>query len=188
MLLRDFAGSPDHGRAYVFGISKLVPIRNKQDEFIEINAEIDQLSESVDRLVRPADGFYQHGAVAQGYTNVGQVLGAGTGSGGNLQSLDISWLKGLGKLGIGFERYEHNADFYNLFIKDLNGQSRRWVDYSLALKGELAYKNLLFSAKIQGIKSLNYQWGMKDYIASEYYIPHNDVFNLHGELGVSFRF
>jgi hypothetical protein len=186
--LRDFAGSPDHGRAYVFGISKLVPIRNKQDEFIEINAEIDQLSESVDRLVRPADGFYQHGAVAQGYTNVGQVLGAGTGSGGNLQSLDISWLKGLGKLGIGFERYEHNADFYNLFIKDLNGQSRRWVDYSLALKGELAYKNLLFSAKIQGIKSLNYQWGMKDYIASEYYIPHNDVFNLHGELGVSFRF
>jgi hypothetical protein len=190
---RDFAGSPDHSRAYIFGISKLIPIKYKKDEFIKINAEIDQLSQSVDRLVRPAGGFYQHFQVRQGYTNLGQVLGAGTGSGGDLQSIDISWVKGLKKLGLAFERYEHNADFYigdfnNPGLGDFNGQSRRWVDFSLAALGEWNYKNLLFSAKLQGIRSLNYMWKMKDYTPDEYYIPHNDVFNFHGELGVSFRF
>jgi len=190
---RDFAGSPDHGRAYIFGITKLVPIKRKEDEFIQINAEIDQLSQSVDRIVRPAYGFYQHYQVRQGYTNLGQVLGAGTGSGGNLQSVDVSWVKGLKKFGLAFERYEHDADFYNgdfntIGIGDLNGNSRRWVDFALAAQGEWNYKNLLFSAKFQGIKSLNYMWRMKDYTPDEYYVPHNDVFNFHGELGVSFRF
>ena len=185
---RDFIGSPDHARAYIFGITKLVPLSGRKDEFIQINGEIDQLSQSPDRLVRPAGGFYQHYQVRQGYTNLGQVLGSGTGSGGNLQTFNVSWVKGLKTLGLGFERYEHNADLYNNEIGDLNGQSRRWVDFALAAKGTWNYKNFLFSAKLQGIKSLNYQWILKDYAPDEYYIPHNDVFNFHGELGVSFRF
>ena len=186
--LRDFAGSPDHSRSYIFGFSKLVPVKGKTNEFIEINAEINQLSQTVDRLVRDAGGFYQHYQIRQGYTNLGQVLGAGTGSGGNLQSLDINWVKGLKKIGLALERYEHNADFYKEAIGDFNGQSRRWVDFALAAQGEWTYKNLLFNAKIQGIKSLNYQWRMKDYIPGQYYVPNNDVLNFHGELGVSFRF
>lgn len=185
---RDFAGSPDHGRAYVFGISKLIPIKGKKDQYIEVNTEINQLSQSMDKLVRNAGGFYQHSRVTQGYTNLGQVLGAGTGSGGNLQSIDISWVQKLKSIGLSFERYEHNADFYEAFIGDYNNQSRRWVDFALAAQGQWNYKNLLFSAKLQGIRSLNYQWRMKDYTPDEYYIPHNDVFNFHGELGVSFRF
>lgn len=185
---RDFTGSPDHGRAYIFGFSKLVPIKSKIDQYIEVNAEINQISQSTDRLVREAGGFYTHGAVRQGYSNLGQVLGAGTGSGGNLQSIQISWVKKLKKIGVSFERYEHNADFYEKYLSDLYGNSRRWVDFALAANGEWNYKNFLFSAKLQGIKSLNYQWRMKDYTPDEYYIPHNDVFNFHGELGMSFRF
>lgn len=185
---RDFLGSPDHARAYIFGITKLVPLASKKDEYISINAEVDQLSQSVDRLVRPARGFYLHSGVTQGYTNVGQVLGAGTGDGGDLQSLDVSWVKGLKKLGLVFQRYEHDADLYNDVIGDMNGQSRRWVDFSVGAQGVWNYKNLIFSAKLQAIKSLNYEWILKDYTPSEYYIPHNDVFNIHGELGITFRF
>lgn len=185
---RDFAGSPDHSRAYIFGFSKLVPIRNKKDEFIQINAEVNQLSQSIDRLVRPAGGYYQHYQVRQGYTNLGQVIGAGTGTGGNLQSVDVSWVKGLKKIGLGFERFEHDADLYDMAIFDLNNQSRRWVDFALSAKGEWNYKNILFNAKIQGIRSLNYEWRMKNYSTGDYYVPNNDVFNFHGELGMSFRF
>ncbi|MCX2481816.1 hypothetical protein OQY15_22140 [Pedobacter sp. MC2016-15] len=185
---RDFIGSPDHSRAYVFGVTKMVPFNNRKDEFIQINGEINQLSESPDRLVRPAGGFYQHVQVSQGYTHLGQVLGAGSGSGGNLQSADVSWVRGLKKLGLNFQRYEHNADFYDFAIGDLNNQSRRWVDYAIGAQGIWDYKNFIFSGKFQGIKSLNYQWRMKDYTPGENYIPHNDVFNFHGELGVSFRF
>jgi len=185
---RDFIGSPDHARAYIFGITKLIPLKYKKEEFIQINAEVDQLSQSPDRLVRPAGGFYQHFQVRQGYTNLGQVLGAGTGSGGNLQSFDISWVKALNKLGIAFERYEHNADFYDAAITDLNGHSRRWVDFAISSQGQWAYQNFILNAKLQVIKSLNYQWDMKNYSTDLYYVPKNDVFNFHGEVGISFRF
>jgi hypothetical protein len=185
---RDFIGNPEHSRAYVFGFTKMLPLKYKKDQYIQINGEIDQLSQSTDRLVRPAGSFYQHYQVRQGYTNLGEVLGAGIGTGGNLQSIKVSWLHGLKSIGIGFERYEHNTDFYNDEIQDLNGQSRRWVDFALATNGYWNYKNLIFSAKLQAIKSLNYQWIMKNYTPDEYYIPQNDVINFHGELGMSFRF
>lgn len=186
--LRDFIGSPDHSRSYVFGFSKLVPVKSKKDEFIEINAEVTQMSQSADRLVREAGDFYSHSYVRQGYTNLGQVLGAGTGSGSNIQSIDISWVKGLKKIGLGFERFEHQADLYERYFKSLNDNSRRWVDFAFAAKGTWNYKNLILNAKLQGIKSLNYQWRLKNYTPDQYYIPTNDVFNFHGELGVSYRF
>lgn len=183
---RDFIGAPDHSRTYLFGLSKLVPVKNRTDEFIQINAELTQLSQSIDRYLRSAGDWYMHSwGVPQGYTNNGQILGAGIALGGNLQSLDVSWVKGLKKIGLGFERYEHSI--FNAPIS-INKHSRRWVDFAFAGIGEWTYKNLLLSTKIQGIKSLNYQWRLKDYNPDQYYIPHNDVFNFHGELGIMFRF
>ncbi len=186
--LRDFIGSPQHSRAYLFGFRKMLLLPGKNGEHILFSTEITQLSQSPDRIVRDAGGWYIHGEVRDGHTNMGQVLGAGTGSGGNLQSVDISWVSGLKKLGIGIDRYEHDVDFYRNAFPDINGNSRKWVDFAFALNGEWNYKNLIFNAKLQEIKSLNYQWILKDYDPGKYYIPHNDVYNLHGELGVTFRF
>ncbi len=186
---RDFLGSPDHSRAYTFGLSKMIELKTRKDEFIQVNVEVNQLSQTVDRLIRPAgNGFYLHYQVRQGYTNLGQVLGSGMGNSGNFQTISFNWVKGLKKLGVSFDHLEHSADLYNAYIGDLNGNSRRWIDFAIAAQGQWDYKNLLFSAKLQGLKSLNYQWRMKDYTADEYYVPHNDVFNFHGELGVTFRF
>lgn len=187
---RDFIGAPDHSRAYLFGFKKLVPIKNNDSEFIQVGAEINQMSQTIDGLlVRYAGSFYYHGEVRQGYTNNGEVLGAGSGTGGNLQSFDISWVKGSKRLGLSFDRLEHNRDFYDLSgFGYAKGGSRSWVDFALAAEGNWDYKNFLFNAKIQGIKSLNYQWRQKDFTDTQYYIPHNTVFNFHGELGVAFRF
>jgi hypothetical protein len=182
---RDFINAPEHSRSYLFGFSKLIPVKNRTNEFIEINAELTQTSQTIDRILRPAGSWYTHSAVRHGYTNNGQILGAGMDLGANIQSLDLSWVNGLKKIGLSFDRYEHNPHYApGLF----NGHSRRWVDFAFAGIGEWNYKNLLLSTKIQGIKSLNYQWQLKDYDRSTYYIPHNDLFNFHGELGVAFRF
>jgi hypothetical protein len=186
--ISDLSQTPEHSRAYVFGMRKMLPLSGKKDQHILVGAEITQLSQSIDRLTREAGGWYGHSGITLGHTNLGQILGAGTGSGGNLQNVDISWVSGLKKLGVSFERYEHNIDYYRLNFPDVNGNSRKWVDFAFALQGEWNYKNLLFNAKLQHIKSLNYQWVLKDYVAGQYYIPHNDVSNLHAELGVSFRF
>lgn len=186
---RDFIGSPEHSRAYVFGLRKLFPMAaNKADKGILFSAEITQLSQTVDYIIRDSGGWYIHSQVTSGQTQQGQILGAGTGSGGNLQSMDVSWVSGLKKIGFNFERYEHDVDFANYGFVDINGNSRKWVDFAVALQGVYDYKNLIFNAKLQAIKSLNYQWILKDYDPGQYYIPHNDVFNVHAELGVSFRF
>lgn len=182
---REFLTSPDHSKAYLFGIRKLVPLKGRTDEFIQVNGEITQLSQSLIRTIKDAGNFYIHSRVREGYTHFGQRLGTGTD--GNLQSLDINWVKGLKKLGLAFERYEHNLDFIGQNT-DQNGLSRRWVDFALAAQGEWTYKNLLFNAKFQAIKSLNYQWLQTDYTPGTYYIPHNDKYNIHGEFGVSYRF
>ena len=185
---RDFIMSPEHSRAYIFGMRKLVPLKARKNEFLQINAEVTQMSQSADRLVRDAYAWYTHFQILQGYTNEGQVLGAGIGPGGNLQSVDVSWIKGIKSVGFQFERYVHNNDFYNAAINDLNVHSRRWVDLGFAAIGTWDYKNLLVNAKLQGIQSLNYQWQLKNFEPGNYYIPENDIFNFHGEVGVTYRF
>jgi len=187
---RDFIGSPDHSRAYLFGFKKLVPLKKRDGEFIQFNAEITQMSQTIDGLLlRGAGSFYYHGEVRQGYTHNGEVLGAGSGTGGNLQSFEVSWIKGFKKLGLSFDRLEHNRDFYDSSgFATAKGGSRSWVDFAFAAVGECNYKNLLFNAKLQGIKSLNYQWRQKDFTESQYYIPHNTVYNFQGQLGVTYRF
>lgn len=187
--LRDFLLSPDHARAYIFGLRKMFPVNGSGDQHILFSTEITQLSQSPDRLVRNSGSWYMgvHN-ILQGNTNDGQVLGAGIGPGGNLQSMDIDWVSGLKKFGIQIERYEHDVDFYQRYFPDINGNSRSWVDLAFGLTGEWTYKNLLFDAKLEEVESLNYEWILKNYNPGQYYIPNNTVYNLHAELGVTFRF
>jgi hypothetical protein len=185
--INDFIGSPDHSRAYLFGLRKMIPLNDKNAHIL-LGGEITQLSQSPDRLVRPAGTWYSHYQIIEGHTNLEQYLGAGIGPGGNLQSIDISWVSGLKRLGVSFDRYEHEVDYSDENFPDINGNSRKWVDFAFGLQGEWNYKNLLFNAKIQHIKSLNYQWILKDYVPGQYYIPHNDVYNFHGQLGLTYRF
>jgi len=187
--LRDFVLSPDHARAYIFGFRKMFPMSGSGEQHILFSSEITQISQSPDWLVRNSGSWYLgvHN-ILQGNTNEGQVLGAGTGPGGNLQSMDVSWVSGLKKLGIEIERYEHEVDFSQVYFPDINGNSRNWVDLAFGLTGEWNYKNLIFNAKLQEVQSLNYEWILKNYTPNQYYIPNNTVYNLHAELGVTFRF
>ncbi len=184
---RDFFGSPDHGRAYLFGFNKLIPIKSHKEEYLQLSAEVTQLSQSIDRTVRNAGGFYNHSGVNQGYTHKGQVLGAGIGTGGNLQIAQLKWVKDLKNLGIQFERYEHSVDFEQRYYSAF-GSNRRWVDFAFSLNGQWDYRNFIFNATLKGVQSLNYQWLMKDFEPSQNYVPHNDVFNVHSQIGLTYRF
>ena len=183
---RDFIGSPEHSRAYTFGFSKITSLRGMNaDEFIKINAEVTQMSQTADRLVRGAGYWYQHGEVLHGYTHKGEVLGSGIGPGGNLQSLSLSWLRGVKSLGLQFERYIHNDDYYNAVIGDLNGRSRRWVDLTVATQGAWNYKNFIFNSQLQLTRSVNYQWQQVNLIPTT---PAYKGVNFHGKLGFSYFF
>jgi hypothetical protein len=187
--LDDLLQSPEHSRAYIFGFRKFLPWATKKDQHLLLSAEITQTSQHTESAIREDALWYYNYQLLQGHTNNGQILGAGSGPGGNLQYFDLSWVSGLKRLGIDFERLEHDVDFAQLYFPDINGNSRNWVDFAVSLHGEWNYKNLIFNAKLQTIKSLNYEWILANYNPNNpYYIPNNTVYNLHAELGVTYRF
>lgn len=180
--IRDFTMEPNHSRAYLVGFQKLSKLK-KLDERLLIGAEITQLSQAPTRHVRDAGTFYTHGQILQGYTHRGEVLGAGIGPGGNIQTLEFSWLKGFKKLGIQFERFVHNNDYYQWISRGDGDKEGQWVDLSAGILIKHDYKNLLVSGELLGIQSFNYLW------QSGYHgTPNKDVFNIHARIGLSYYF
>lgn len=178
--VRDFVQEPQHSRAYLFGFQKLIPFSGK--ESFLISAEVAQLAQPLNRVLRTSGTWYVHN-INQGYTNEGEVLGAGIGPGGSLQTFEFSWLRGVKKLGIQIERFEHNRDYYQQKIDVRDDYNENWVDLSAGLIGAWNFKNLLVKGKLTGIQSLNYLWqtGIDD-------LPKRNLFNAHAGLGLYYNF
>ncbi|WP_305660809.1 capsule assembly Wzi family protein [Daejeonella sp.] len=174
---RDFLMSPEHSRAYTLGMSKLIPYKGRKDEYIQLGIELTHMEQSIDRIVRDAGEWYTHGLVLHGYTNRGEVLGSGIGPGGNFQSVNAFWVKGLKQIGLQLERYEHNGDLANVY-----GYGP-WIDFSAAVVGNWTYKKFILNAKLQAIESVNYQW-----LSGSYGSANKNVFHVNGEVGVMYRF
>jgi len=155
----DFFDSPEHSRAYLFGFNKLFMLDKAKNKYLKVNFETTRLEQSADRLVRPAGAWYQHYQVLHGYTNQGQVLGAGIGPGSNLQSLDFSvWEKDL-IWGVQVERYAHNMDFYYDAYKDYN---HKWVDLGVNTYAYKKWGNLGVQAKLNFAQLRNFQYQFED--------------------------
>lgn len=185
---RDLVGQLDHSRAYIIGLRKLVPLNTAKGTMLQINGEITQLEMTRAADFREGLSWYTHYQVRAGYTNLGQILGAGIGPGSNLQSLNVSWLKGIKQIGLQLERYVHNNDFYYNYIRN---PRQNWVDLSAAAHGEWDYKNFIFTGKIQYMRAFNYQYKLLDYTDDRYgtneFIP-NDINNWHLQFGAMYRF
>lgn len=179
---------PSRNRAYIFGLRKMLPFNQTKDENILVGFEVTQLQETSPTDIRDASSWYVNKYVRQGYTNRGEVLGAGIGPGGNLQSLDVSWVKGLKRLGIQLERYVHNNDLYFYTYENNQDARRHWTDLSIALNGEWNYKNFIFNTKLMGVKSLNYQWYLYESPTDIVWVNGRDAFNVQFQAGLSYRF
>ena len=180
--------SPNQSRAYIWGLRKMLPFRKSKNENILIGVEVTQLQENSIDKIKQGYEWYVSKSIRQGYTNRGESLGAGIGPGANLQSLDVSWVKGLKRLGIQIERYVHNNDFYYYAFSDSQNYSQHWVDLSVAANGEWNYKNLIFNAKITGVQSLDYQWALKKNGNDITFENQINQFNLQIQAGVTYRF
>lgn len=185
---RNQALDPSRGRAYIFGLRKMVPFNKVKDENLLIGVEVTQMQETSPADIRNADSWYVNQYVRHGYTNRGEVLGAGIGPGANLQSLTVDWTKGLKRLGIQVERYVHNNDLYFYTYEGDKDSRRHWTDLSVALNGEWNYKNLIFNAKLMGVKSLNYQWYLYQGPTDDVNISGRDAFNVQMQAGLTYRF
>lgn len=185
--LRDFVTEPENSRAYIFGLRKLLPFGKRAGEHIQIGLEVTQLQQTSPEAVRNAESWYVNKHIRHGYTNRGEPLGAGIGPGANSQSVDISWVKGLKKIGLRLERYIHNNDYYYYAFEPTLDWRRHWLDINIGANSEWDYKNFVFSAQIQAVKSHNYKWYFKQ---GPYYTYNGgiDAFNIQAQMGVSYKF
>ena len=186
---RDAYVEPEFGRAYIVGFRKLLQLK-RPDEFIQIGIEFTQLEKGNTRQTRASESWYNDNMVKDGYTNRGQVLGAGIGPGSNLQSLDVNWVKGLRKIGLTFERLVNNNDLFYKFAYASADKAqyinRHWIDLSVAGNFAWTYKKFIVNSQFTYIKSYNYQYQWQPGL-SYWDWDKQDVNNIHLKVGVMYR-
>lgn len=171
--LRDLIAEPEHSRAYIIGVRKIFETHSKTQ--FEILSEITNLALDGTKLLREDPTWYTHPKVVDGYTNLGQVIGAGIGPGGSSQTVAFNWINGIKKFGVMFERVVWNNDFYYTAFEPTQNFLNHWVDLSINLNKSWQHKHFLYDANLSFIQSYNYEWD-------------KDARNIHATFSVSYLF
>ena len=180
--IRDLLLDSDHSRAVTVGIQKVFKI--KEDDFL-FSWEWTQMEQTASRLIRNAGSWYEHSWSFDGYTNEGEVLGAGIGPGSNSNYFAINRIRDKEKLGLALEIIDQDNDFYHEAFASASDSRRYWKDYNLHFNFSKKYNQFWLSANFMYSRSLNYQWDLDD-SATEYFQPGNDVNNFH--LGIKLAY
>lgn len=168
---------PFHTQAWELGFAKSFCLFNKLNG--EINFEVSFLEISPDyyEILAYQTTFYSHGKVKQGYTNRGQWIGSGIGTGGNSQYLGVKFYYAKGYLQLFGQRRNPDLDYTMFIDSHINkGDALYFVRTNL----DFGLRSLFFinkSSQIEGafIYDLNYNPTIK---APDAYKMNNYVFNL----------
>jgi hypothetical protein len=180
--IRDLLLDSDHSRAVTVGLQKVFKI--SKDDFL-FSWEWTQMEQTASRLLRNAGSWYEHSWTYDGYTNEGEVLGAGIGPGSNSHYIAINRIREKEKLGIALEIIDQDNDFYHEAFASANDFRRYWKDFNFHINFSKKFKQFWVSSNFMYSRSLNYQWGLDDTV-TPYYNPGNDVNNFHMTLKLSY--
>ncbi len=113
---------PFHTQGWTLGVTKSfnMPLQLKGEFLLEISNL--ECSADYDRLIPWYSTFYAHHIVTQGYTNKGQWLAAGIGTGGNSQYLGIKVYHQKGYIHLFGQRRNPDLDF-TMFIDTRNAST-----------------------------------------------------------------
>jgi hypothetical protein len=103
------------------------------------------------------------------------MLGPGVGPSSNVQTLETSWVKGIKKIGIRWERLNRHQDVYTRVFNDPS-ENGRWVDYSARLLGDWQWNNLIVSSSFNLIYSLNSNWNLNSNSTAEFPIGKKEFY------------
>jgi hypothetical protein len=171
-------------RAYIAGFRKLFPTKN--NAHILFASELTQMQAQTGDFIRNPDSWYSHEYIQQGYTNKGRSIGAGIGPGSNSQTVEISWVKGLKRIGLQFERIRYNSDFYYYAFEYTQDFRRHWIDLSTNLKLDWHFKNIYLSGQFGLIRSYNYKWLIIQVDPNNFFAPGNEILNVAGKFSIRY--
>ena len=107
--LHDFLASPSQSHGYTLGLQYRKPVPAGARTF-RVQAEFTTLEQSETFRDRPVGVFYTSRRVIQGYTQLGQPIGAAIGPGASSQWIAVDRLWPSASLGVTFNRIRWNED------------------------------------------------------------------------------
>ena len=170
---RDFWLDMSHSTAYILGFKKLFIL--KDEKYLDLGMEVIKLGQTPSYIHRNAGNFYEHSQIREGYTNQNQIMGAGSGFGNNMQTIQLSMNQGWNKLGIIFHHIQQNPMALVSGVNDLGLRKVKWDDYAYGVQSRFKYKNILFNANVEWVNSKNYLWTMGQN-QNNLYVNFNTIF------------
>jgi len=108
---RDLVEQPNHSRGYTGGLQWVRQIGGS-DSRVRLQGEVTNVEQSTTYRFRPNGSFYTSRAVVQGYTNEGQLVGAGLGPGSSGQWIAADYIHRNLQLGVNLGRIRFNNDAF----------------------------------------------------------------------------
>ncbi|MFC5625461.1 capsule assembly Wzi family protein [Algoriphagus winogradskyi] len=184
--MSDFMITPESGRAFTFGFSHLMSLK-KPGHFFQISSEMTQTGQTIREDIRALKTWYIHDHVVEGYTQNGQVLGAGNGPGSNVIFVEFAWVNKMNRIGFQMERIVYNNDFYYYRYEASKDWRNKYVDLVPSLIGDWKFGSVLVNARLQYVNTLNYKWYLEN-SPDQYFVPGYDRKNFVGQIGVAYLF
>jgi len=112
--LRDALTAPNHSQGYTLGLQYARPSFTSAGRF-RFQGELTSVEQSATWRDRPQGSFYTSRKVIQGYTQMGQPLGAAIGPGASSQWLAMDFIDPVGSFGIFAGRIRWNEDIHSTY-------------------------------------------------------------------------
>ena len=140
---RDLITQPEHAQAYVLGLHKVFAISTRH---LRISAELTHtLEKPTNNPTRPVPIFYSHYDELQGYTNDGQMIGAGVGPQVDSQYFAADLFQEQQRIGIFIERVGRNDRY---FYDQVSGFSREDAEIAGGARGLFSFRQFDFDWSI----------------------------------------
>lgn len=171
---RSLVTEPEHSRGFTAGFSKVFDLGEKK----VLKTMYEHTTLGITRITELRGGvptFYTHNLAPQGYTNKGQILGAGIGPGSNADNGSINYYYPNGMFGISVQRIRFNDDYsFKTFTKANRPFDVEWT------YGAHFVRFLPNGFSLQGSFSLSdrFNWN---------YEQENDAVNVFGEVSVGYQ-
>jgi hypothetical protein len=152
--LRDFLLSPNHSQGYTIGAQWLGSQTSAGR--VRVQAEHTYLEQDPTFRDRPLGSFYTSRAVLQGYTNRGQVLGAGIGQGSSGEWISTDVIGSTFSGGFFGQRTRFNNDAYYLLPFKVNeGHCQHDVTMTPGIRASAKTGYGRFSAQFTSAQRMN---------------------------------
>ncbi|MEO1256507.1 MAG: hypothetical protein AAFY41_16695 [Bacteroidota bacterium] len=125
-----FLSSPEHSRAFTVGFLKLIEFNEVN---VKLNYEHTTIGQPKNSSIRRYNRYYSHGAVRNGLTHRGQLLGAGIGPGSNGDWADAKVYFNKSMLGGSVQRIRFDDDY---FFENFTEQELHDFEWSLGAQYE----------------------------------------------------